>query len=85
MKETHSLEAQKVQKQLFKHICMDIAIYNMTEKKCIPKFDSLNQVWPSNSPYRSEVESIDNDFYSLKYNVYSGFYLNLRPELDRVE
>ena len=44
MKETHSLEAQKMQKQLFKHIRMDIINYNMIEKKCIPKFDSVNRV-----------------------------------------
>ena len=31
IKETHSMEAQKVLKQLFLHICMDIIIYNMTE------------------------------------------------------
>ena len=30
IKETHSMEAQKVLK-LFLHICMDIIIYNMTE------------------------------------------------------
>ena len=30
LKETHSFEAQKVQKQLFKHICMDIMNYNLT-------------------------------------------------------
>ena len=37
-----------------------------------------------NSPYRSETESIDNDFHSLTFNMYSGVYLNFRPDVDWV-
>ena len=41
-------------------------------------------MWPTNSPHRSEIDSIDNDFHSLKCDIYSGFYLNFRAEVDWV-
>ena len=44
--------------------------------------NSQNEMQPTNSPYGSEVESVHNDFHSIKCNICSGFYFNFSPEVD---